>query len=355
MGAVHESDERYPPPLCHPGTRVVIVGRVIGWYLNKDGRKKILWVHAPLGYGKTAVAGTVKEKLDGMDLGFDSPVGATFFFWRSSPERNSPAHFVITLAYQLAECIPELQPHVNAVIKSKPGIVKLALEVQLLELIVKPFQSAGALANLPNRLIIVDGIDECINSGQVTNGVEKEYAEDQEGAQIRVLDLIHRLHSYDLPLSFLIFSRPEAWIKQHLRSPRLRDDVEALDLYELGDHMKDAKTFARAQLSRISASFQLKGVDDEWEDEQALVVRSEGHMVYVATVVRHIDDEYGDPQALLKNILESSSAPARDTSQSRHLSLLTELYRQIMRELVLAVEGNRGEEGVPFPTSDTGR
>ncbi|KAJ2916107.1 hypothetical protein MD484_g4300, partial [Candolleomyces efflorescens] len=331
MGAVHESDERYPPPLCHPETRVVIVGRVIGWYLNKDGRKKILWVHAPLGYGKTAVAGTVKETLDKMDLGFNNPVGATFFFWRTSPKRSSPAHFVTTLAYQLAQCIPELRPFVNDVIKSKPGIVELTLEIQLVELIVEPFKLAGALASLPNRLIIVDGIDECIDSGQVTNGVEKKYAEDQERAQIRVLDLIHRLHSYNLPLSFLILSRPEAWIKQHLQSPRLRNEVEALNLHELEDHMKDAKTFARAELSRISASFGLEGVDDEWEDEQALVARSEGHMVYVATVIRHIDDEYGDPPALLKDILRSSSAPAaRGTSQSRHLSLLTELYRRIM-------------------------
>jgi hypothetical protein len=65
-----------------------------------------------LGYGKTTVAGTVKEKLDVMDLDFDNPVGATFFFWRSSPERNSPARFIITLAYQLAGSIPERQPHV---------------------------------------------------------------------------------------------------------------------------------------------------------------------------------------------------------------------------------------------------
>jgi hypothetical protein len=75
-----------------------------------------------LGYGKTAVAGTVK------DLDFDNPVDATFFFWRTSPQRSSPARSIITLAYQLAGSIPKLQPHVDAVIKLKPGIVKLALD-----------------------------------------------------------------------------------------------------------------------------------------------------------------------------------------------------------------------------------
>ncbi|RXW17754.1 hypothetical protein EST38_g8106 [Candolleomyces aberdarensis] len=330
MGAVHESEERYPPPLCYPGTRDVVVRRVIGWYLDKDGRKKIMWVHAPLGYGKTAVAGTVKEKLDAVQLGFDSPVGATFFFWRSSPERNSPARFIITLAYQLARSIPELRPIIDAAIKSQPDVVKMALEIQLLKLIVEPFKSFENLATMPNRLVIVDGIDECINSDRESL-VKKKYAEDQEVVQIRVLDLIHRLQSHHLPLSFLILSRPEAWIKRHLESRPLRDVVEPVDLYKVGDHMSDVKRFVRAELSRIAESFGLEGADEEWPEEEALVRKSEGHMVYAATVIRHIDDEYSDPRQLLKDIIENAPAHRPDIPHSTPFSYLYELYRQIMR------------------------
>ncbi|RXW17756.1 hypothetical protein EST38_g8104 [Candolleomyces aberdarensis] len=330
MGAVHESEERYPPPLCYPGTRDVVVRRVIGWYLDKHGEKKVMWVHAPLGYGKTAVAGTVKEKLDAMQLGFDSPVGATFFFWRSSPERNSPARFIITLAYQLARSIPELRPLIGAAIKSQPDVVKMALEIQLTKLIVEPFKSFDNLATMPNRLVIVDGIDECINSDHESL-VKKKYAEDQEVVQIRVLDLIHRLQSHHLPLSFLILSRPEAWIRRHLELRPLRDVVEPVDLYEVGDHINDVKLFARAELSRIAERFGLEGADEEWPEEEALVRKSEGHMVYAATVIRHIDDEYGDPRQLLKDIIENAPAHRPDISHSTPFSYLYELYRQIMR------------------------
>ncbi|KAJ2936385.1 hypothetical protein H1R20_g710, partial [Candolleomyces eurysporus] len=330
MGAVHESDERYPPPLCYPGTRDVVVRRVIGWYLDKDGQKKIMWVHAPLGYGKTAIAGTVKEKLDAMQLGFESPVGATFFFWRTSPQRNSPARFIITLAYQLAQSIPELCYHIDSVIKSRPGVVKMALEDQLMELIVEPFKSLPNLDTMPSRLVIVDGIDECINSDRESL-VEKKYAEDQEVTQIRVLNLIRCLQSHHLPLSFLILSRPEAWIKRHLESRPFSDDVEPLDLYKVGDHMNDVKQFVRAELSRIAERFGLEGVDEEWPEEEALVHHSEGHMVYAATVIRHIDDEYGDPRHLLKDMVSSSPANRPDISHSTPLSSLYELYRQIMR------------------------
>ncbi|KAJ2924766.1 hypothetical protein H1R20_g12328, partial [Candolleomyces eurysporus] len=328
MGAMHESEERCPPPLCHPGTRDVVLGRVIGWYLDKDGQKKIMWVHAPLGYGKTAVAGTVKERLDAMELGFDNPVGATFFFWRNSAERNSPARFIITLAYQLAQSIPGLCRHIDSVIKSKPGIVKMALENQLIELIVKPFESLPNVDIMPSRLVIVDGIDECINSDRESL-VEKKYAEDQEVVQIRVLDLIHSLHSHHLPLSFLILSRPEAWIKRHLESTPFNDVVEPLDLYKVEDHMNDVKRFVRAELSRIAKRFEEP--DEEWPEEQGLLRHSEGHMVYAATVIRHIDDEYGDPRQLLKEITKYSHTNRPDISHSTPFSSLYELYRQIMR------------------------
>ncbi|KAJ2936036.1 hypothetical protein H1R20_g1059, partial [Candolleomyces eurysporus] len=354
LGAMHESEERCPPPLCHPGTRDVVIRRVIGWYLNKDGRKEIMWVHAPLGYGKTAVAGTVKERLDVMELDFDNPIGATFFFWRSSVERNSPARFIITLAYQLAQPIPELCPGLEVAIKSKPGIVKMALENQLMELIVKPFKSLPNLDTMPNRLVIVDGIDECINSDRESL-VKKKYAEDQEVVQIRVLNLIHSLHSHHLPLSFLILSRPEAWIKRLLESPPFSDVVEPLDLYQVGDHMNDVKRFVRAELSRIAKRLEIP--DEEWPEEEALVRKSEGHMVYVATVIRHIDDEYGDPRQLLKGIVESCPTNSPDMSHSTPFSCLYELYRQIMRScpernrsLMMEVLGDvmLTEEGVLF-------
>ncbi|RXW15607.1 hypothetical protein EST38_g10247 [Candolleomyces aberdarensis] len=329
---MHDSDERFPPPLCHPGTREVVVRRIIGWYLDKSRRKKpIMWVYAPAGYGKTAVAGTVSEKLEALtvELGF-CPVGATFFFWRTSQERNSPARFIITLAYQLVRSIPELQPRIDAVINADPMVLKKALEVQLRKLIVEPLRSLSNLEDLPNRLIIVDGIDECIHSDRESR-LEKKSAEDRETSQLRVLNLIQHLQSHHLPLSFLILSRPEAWIRRHLESRLFCDVMEPLDLYEVGDHMNDVKLFVRAELRRIAKDLGLESVDVEWPEEEALVQKSEGHIIYASTVIRHIDDPYGDPRKLLKDIMYNSSATRPDISDSTSFSSLYELYRQIMR------------------------
>ncbi|KAJ2929908.1 hypothetical protein H1R20_g7171, partial [Candolleomyces eurysporus] len=333
--AMHDSEERYPPPLCHEGTRDVVISRIEGWYgFETPPEKKIMWVHAPAGYGKTAVAGTVSKKMESRtDLDFN-PVGATFFFWRTSPERNSPARFIITLAYQFTISIPELAPHIESAVKRNPMVLNKALEFQLMKLIVEPFKSLGGIGIMPHRLVIIDGLDECINSDQQSR-VKKQYAEDQERVQVRVLELIRTLHSHDLPLCFLILSRPEPWIKRHIESRSFQPITETLDLYQVGDHMKDVEKFVRDELARIADSLDPQpGGDKEWPGEDIVedfLWKTGGHMLYAATVIRHIDDPYDNPRQLLQDILNSEFYSTQDLTHSTPFSSLHELYRQILR------------------------
>ncbi|KAJ2921008.1 hypothetical protein H1R20_g16089, partial [Candolleomyces eurysporus] len=334
--AMHDSEERYPPPLCHEGTREVVICRIEGWYgFDIPPEKKIMWVHAPAGYGKTAVAGTVSKNMESRTDPDFNPVGATFFFWRSSPERNSPARFIITLAYQFTMSIPELAPHIEAAVKRNPMVLNKALEVQLIKLIVEPFKSLGELDDMPHRLVIIDGLDECINSDQQSR-VEKQYAEDQERVQVRILELIRTLHSHNLPLCFLILSRPEPWIKRHIESRSFQSITETLDLYRVGNHMKDVERFIRDELTRIAESLDPQpGNNEEWPGEDIVkrfLWRAGGHMLYAATVIRHIE-LYDDPRQQLQDLLSRpvnvDSTP--DLTHSTPFSSLHELYRQILR------------------------
>ncbi|RXW19497.1 hypothetical protein EST38_g6358 [Candolleomyces aberdarensis] len=312
-----------------------------------------MWVHAPAGYGKTAVAGTVADKMElepPEDPRLDfSPLGATFFFWRTSHERNNPTRFVVTLAYQLALSIPELTTKIEDAVDQNPMILRKSLEVQLTKLIVEPFKALASIDEISNRLVIVDGLDECINSDQESR-VEKKYAEDQEKVQIRILDLIYTLQSHKLPLSFLVLSRPETWIKRHFESRPLRDVTEVLDLYEVGDHLKDVEKFLRDELSRIAESLDPPsdepGLEDaaevEWPGEktlQTLLSRTGGHILYAATVVRHLDDPYDDPRKRLTDILHGTAPTEKSVHpHSTPFASLYELYRQIIKS---SPEGHR--------------
>ncbi|RXW18542.1 hypothetical protein EST38_g7312 [Candolleomyces aberdarensis] len=329
-GAMHDSDERFPPPLCHPGTREAVVIRIRDWcgYQQTPG-KPIMWVHAPAGYGKTAIAGTVSKMFEEAVGHYFSALGATFFFWRTSPERNNPVRFIISIAHQLAMSIPEIKPHIANAVSRNPLNLKKSLEVQLVKLIVEPFKAIGRFGDIPNRLVIIDGLDECIKSEQESR-MEKKYAEDQERVQVRVLDLIHTLQSHRLPLSFLILSRPEPWIKQHIESRSFTDLVEVVDLYAVGDHMNDVEKYIQVELSRIAANIG----DVKWPTKSivhSLVLKTNGHMVYASTVIRHIDDPYHDPRKRLRDIFGGSPDSNPDFAHSTPFSSLYELYRQIMR------------------------
>ncbi|RXW21978.1 hypothetical protein EST38_g3869 [Candolleomyces aberdarensis] len=354
-GAAHDSEERSPPPSCHPGTRQAVLGRITGWYSGADAppKKPIMWVHGPAGYGKTAVAQTISDDMEVQQQELDfNPLGGTFFFWRTSPERNNPSRFVITLAYQLATAVPDLSPHIERAVKCNRMIVNKTLEMQLTKLIIEPFRSLKNVDKIPRRLLIIDGLDECINSDQ-TPQVEGRYLEGQERTQRRVLDLIHTLHSHKFPLSFLILSRPEAWIKQYMESDRFKFITETVDLYEMGDH-HDVEIFLRAELNRISDDIpkhQLGKDEEKWPSERSvreLLRRAGGHMLYAAIVIRHIDDPYDDRRRLLEDILASPStnspsinspsinSPSINSPSTNSLphsvpfAALHDLYRQIM-------------------------
>jgi hypothetical protein len=94
--------------------------------------------------------------------------------------------------------------------------------------------------------------------------------------------------------------------------------------------MNDVEKYVRAELSRIAANIK----DVQWPTEgivNSFVDKTNGHMIYASTVIRHIDDPYHDPRKCLRDILDGSTPSILDLAQSTHFSSLYELYRQILR------------------------
>ncbi|RXW13697.1 hypothetical protein EST38_g12152 [Candolleomyces aberdarensis] len=323
-------------PLCHPGTRKAVIDRIKAWYGYKEPpNDSIMVVHAPAGYEKSAVAQFIADDLEQQeDLDFN-PLAGSFFFSRASPERSNPAHFIATLAYQFATFIPELLPFIEDVVRRNPMILNKTLELQLEKLIIGPFRSVKGLDEMPNRLIIVDGLDECINLDRKAR-VEKQYAQDQELAQIRVLDLIHTLQSHRFPLFFLIFSRPEPWIKAHVESMPFCDNAQTLDMYMTADNLRDVESVLRKELEQISVIYGChSSVEGEaWpgkERLQKLVEKTRGDMLYANTIILDLRDPYEDPQERLNLILDPSFDDGADLAHSAPFSFVYEHFRQILR------------------------
>jgi hypothetical protein len=111
----------------------------------------------------------------------------------------------------------------------------------------------------------------------------------------------------------------------------------------LGDHLNDVEKFLRAEFARIAKSLDPpvaedtsgEEVNEEWPGEtnlQKLISRTGGHILYAATVMRHLDDPHEDPRQRLSDILHGTSLTEEPViAHSTPFASLYELYRQILR------------------------
>ncbi|TFK26629.1 hypothetical protein FA15DRAFT_667327 [Coprinopsis marcescibilis] len=275
--------------------------------------------------GKSAIAQTVAEKCEELDI-----LAATFFFYRLDTQRNRAERLVASIALQLCESIPELVPHVEAIIRSTPTILTKSLPIQLKRLIIDPMRKIPSMDE--DRVVIIDGLDECV-------GAEPKRV-DPAQEQLLVLKLIDILVSSDLPLCFLICCRPESWIKEGFESlPRLWRHVEVLDLCQHSDVNADIETYFRSEFGKIREQSKLPMPWPAEDDVKRLIHKASGQFIYAATVIRYIDDPWSTPTDRLKVILSSDFPADHNPLEALDNLYLTILSQSPNRELTMQVLG----------------
>jgi len=211
-----------------------------------------------------------------------------FFFSRTSSTRGSKDRLIATLAYQLALSIPDTRTHIEDAIERDPAIFNKSIRTQIDTLLVEPFQSVLSAQIIPSqKLIIVDGLDEC-NGSQV---------------QVDILDAIYRsFPTHQLPIKFLVVSRPEIEpIKSIYRRLALDDGYQPDD---------DIRLFFSDKFEHIKLTHPLRStIPLFWPTGEVLktLVRKSSGQLYAATVVRFVESKRHRPTARLKMVLETSA------------------------------------------------
>ncbi|KAF9069520.1 hypothetical protein BDP27DRAFT_1265006 [Rhodocollybia butyracea] len=314
FSASHNAEQRFPPPKCHPGTRAHFLDTLGEWVRSKSKPTSIYWLYGAAGVGKSAIAQTISESCSTSNL------AASFFFSRtdSAGLRSTLSHFFITLAYQLAISplsSPILNRSITRVAYSRPDIIQASLETQFQELIVRPCsQLSPDQLNILPRLIVIDGLDECIDIA----------------SQERLLSIIRQAKSADVqppfPFEFLICSRPEPRIQNAFRHEQFH---LILDCTELGDSFQSGVDIAKYLKDEFSMIRQDHGptmahVAQDWPGDhiiQQLVHRACGQFVYAATVLKYVGDYHALPTEQLKIIL-NVTVPEHSDSPYPDLDLL---------------------------------
>ncbi|KAM6504009.1 hypothetical protein JOM56_000952, partial [Amanita muscaria] len=287
--ALHNS--YHSPPECYFGTRKTVRNVIGDWMDDSSSAKSpLLWLHGPAGVGKSVIAKTI--------AGSHDRVIATFFFSASSD--RSAATLFPTLAWQLAQRIPETKQHIIASLKNNALLLTSEIKEQFEHLIAQPLKKCTMIStSLP--VMVIDGIDECTD----------EYALSQF---LQVL--VRAGESGDMPLRFIICSRPESRIQIRADIADIISPHPVISEIQIGFSEECREDIARYLTDQFNAIGHQLGEDPKsWFqqcDISQLVERSCGQFLYVSTIVKLLEDSH--PKDVLE-MARNSSLPTPDLNK----------------------------------------
>ncbi|KAF7770211.1 hypothetical protein Agabi119p4_6185 [Agaricus bisporus var. burnettii] len=310
LDATKDSSARYPPPRCHPDTRLKIRERLMRWLVYEYDEWKMLWVRGSAGTGKSAVAQSFADSCEEKGV-----FGASFFFSRTA-RLDKFETVVPTLVYQLARSVPEYHSFIVQCLANDHILLRNSPPVQFRKLIVEPF--ATLQYQCPRRpiVIILDGLDECKG----------------DNAQREILDMITNAirTNPDLPLRWLIFSRPEA----HLKNTFSRlSECGREELIIDRECWENVERYVKDRLIEIKATYN-DMIPADWPPQnklEELLDAVSGLFIFASTCLNYIDDpEEADPSSQLDSLL-SFVRRSQGVVSRNPLAALDLLYSRILQ------------------------
>ena len=304
--------EDYEPYGCMDGTREEILADLESWALDPSA-PKVFWLNGLVGTGKTSIAHTLSERLDGK-----LKLGASFFCSRST--LNDATLILPTIVSMLARSSPRLQSVICKALEDNPDVASLnSFSEQFTSLIIKPIKSVFDKDIKIYKIVVIDALDECSSPMRVESLIKA------------VLDGVA-----DIPFKFIISSRPERQIRNLFRSVvgstfrvfSLHIDV-AIDAVQ-----RDIKKYLKSKLSTIRAIGGYSQSNSTKTPEDALTVLSDGLFIYAAIAIRYILEPNADPAERLSNII------GPETLSSQRTRPFDNIYKLIMDQAFDKLEPN---------------
>ncbi|KAF9260629.1 hypothetical protein L218DRAFT_1052073 [Marasmius fiardii PR-910] len=133
IGASHNSGLQFDRGRCLAGTREDVRRTIHEWRRSRSSdTPPICWLSGSAGVGKSAIALSVAKECENNGL------VASFFFFRSDPNRNTPRFLILSIAHGIGTSRPYLRGLIDQRVATDPKILEAALEEQYRELIVNP-------------------------------------------------------------------------------------------------------------------------------------------------------------------------------------------------------------------------
>ncbi|KAG8723034.1 hypothetical protein FRC09_005015 [Ceratobasidium sp. 395] len=262
---------------CTPGTRVSVLHQLRDWSYY-DHNQKIYWLNGTAGTGKTTVAYTFC-----MELESAGKLAADFFCSRQLPACRDVNQILPAISYQLSLLSRPTRSAILDSLEQTISIGELELSDQLERLVTGPLRMVKH--TFPNELVIViDALDEC---------------DDPEGVDRLLECLLER--ERDLPVKFLITSRPSANMLQRMQNKPNEQSERELRLHDADRSIvaRDIKAYLQAELEHLSHSA---------TEVEKLADQSGALFAYAAVLVDSIRHGSSGAVERLKKILDTCTS-----------------------------------------------
>jgi len=296
-------------PRCHENTRVAVRDKIGEWVLAFKLAVIIMWLYGAAGAGKSAIARTMSEILHAR-----RQLLATFFFSRADSSRNNIKSVIPTLAYKVCLSIPESRPLITATIEHDPHIFHCPIHYQFKHLIVEPLQQLSRQGVTYPTVIVIDGLDECLNH-------------EERSALLHAISA--NAGNFFAPLKFLITSRPEVPIARVFNATPVIEVSARHSLDDEPESMEDVEYFLSAKFDEIKRTHPSKRhIPHDWPSSLVkadLAQKSSGQFIYPATIIRYISSPRHNPTLRLDVVLR-----LRPVSGESPFAQLDALYKYIL-------------------------
>jgi len=186
--------------------------------------------------------------------------------------------------------------------------------VQFKHLIVEPLQQLSRQGVTYPTVIVIDGLDECLNH-------------EERSALLHAISA--NAGNFFAPLKFLITSRPEVAIARVFNSTPVVDVSARHSLDDEPKSMEDVGYFLSAKFDEIKRTHpSRRHIPQDWPSSEAkadLLQKSSGQFIYPATIIRYISSPRHSPTLRLDMILK-----LRALSGESPFAQLDALYRYIL-------------------------
>ena len=271
----------------------------------ENGELLVLWMYGPAGAGKSAIAQSIAELCEAL-------LAASFFFSRTTEGRSDSSRLVATIVWQLIMAIPEIREIVLSSVERDPTILCRTPATQMKNLIVDPLnQVTNEILKRRPRLIIIDGLDECL----------------PPRLQDDILQFLSAsLKRLKTPLYFLVASRPHQNIQNIFMSDSFKGVTQTLPLEYDYQSEQDIRYFLTSSFNNIRREHPY--LPTSWPNDshiETVVKKSSGQFIYAATVMRYVDEGHHGHEKRFSTVLGLQSSNNTDVP----FATLDELYLQI--------------------------